>query len=235
MKILVVDDDRTFTEMLRAALLTQGYEVAVASAGSGCLAAVPQEKPDLILLDMELPDTDGLSVIRSVRRWSDVPILVVSGQGATVEQDVPEVIEALDAGADEYVPKPVALDEILARVRALCRRIPHDSGAPLVTMGHVTIDLSTHSVFRQFRGRQTRVQLTPTEWKVLQMLVKNVGRLVTRQDLLTEIWGSEHVHDSGNLRLYVSQLRKKIEQDPAKPQFLKTETGMGYRLELQDS
>ncbi|MDN6853480.1 MAG: response regulator transcription factor [Bifidobacterium crudilactis] len=235
MKILVVDDDRTFTEMLRAALLTQGYEVAVASAGSGCLAAVPQEKPDLILLDMELPDTDGLSVIRSVRRWSDVPILVVSGQGATAEQDVPEVIEAWDAGADEYVPKPVALDEILARVRALCRRIPHDSGAPLVTMGHVTIDLSTHSVFRQFRGRQTRVQLTPTEWKVLQMLVKNVGRLVTRQDLLTEIWGSEHVHDSGNLRLYVSQLRKKIEQDPAKPQFLKTETGMGYRLELQDS
>jgi two-component system KDP operon response regulator KdpE len=102
-------------------------------------------------------------------------------------------------------------------------------------MGHVTIDLSTHSVFRQFRGRQTRVQLTPTEWKVLQMLVKNVGRLVTRQDLLTEIWGSEHVNDSGNLRLYVSQLRKKIEQDPAKPQFLKTETGLGYRLELQNT
>ncbi|MCI1634928.1 response regulator transcription factor [Bifidobacterium sp.] len=235
MKILVVDDDRTFIEMLRAALLTQGYEVTIASEGGGCVAAVPEEKPDLILLDMELPDIDGLTVIRSVRRWSDVPILVVSGQRGTGLGDTSEVVEALDAGADEYVPKPVALDELLARVRALCRRIPHESGAPLITMGHVTIDLSTHSVFRQFRGRQTRVQLTPTEWKVLQMLVKNVGRLVTRQDLLTEIWGSEHVNDSGNLRLYVSQLRKKIEQDPAKPQFLKTETGLGYRLELQNT
>lgn len=230
MKILVADDDRTFIEMLRAALLMQGYEVSVASAGDSCLASVSEEKPDLILLDMGLPDIDGITVIRGVRRWSDVPIMVVSGLTETTR-----IISALDAGADEYVTKPITLDELLARVRALIRRVPHEHGAPLITMGHVTIDLSTHSVFRQYRGRQIRVQLTPTEWKVLQMLVRNVGRLVTRQDLLTEIWGSEHVNDSGNLRLYVSQLRKKIEQDPAKPQFLKTETGMGYRLELQDS
>ena len=146
--------------------------------------------------------------------------------------DAREKVAVLDAGADDYVTKPVSIDELLARIRALARRIPQKTETPMVSFGNVTVDLSAHAVFRVYHGRKVRVRLTPTEWKVLEILVRNAGRLVTRKDLLAGIWGAEHVNDSGYLRLYVSQLRKKIEDDPSRPKYLKTEQGMGYRLDL---
>lgn len=227
MKILVADDDPQFLKALRITLHSQGYDVVTASDGVGCIKAAVETRPDLLVLDLGMPKMDGMGVIQGVRGWTDAPILVVSGR-----TDSREKVAVLDAGADDYLTKPVSIDELFARIRALLRRIPQNSGNPMVTLGDVTVDLTAHAVFRESRGRQIRVRLTPTEWKVLELLVRNVGRLVTRQDLLTGIWGSEHVNDSGYLRLYISQLRKKIERDPAHPRYLKTEQGMGYRLDL---
>lgn len=223
----MADDDLQFLKALRITLHAQGYDIYTASDGVECIQVAVKVHPDLFVLDLGMPKMDGMGVIQGVRGWTDAPILVVSGR-----TDAREKVAVLDAGADDYITKPVSIDELLARIRALFRRMPQESEIPLVKLGDVTVDLSTHSVFHDHNGRQVRVKLTPTEWKVLEIMVRNAGKLVTRQDLLTEIWGSEHINDSGYLRLYVSQLRKKIEPDPARPQFLKTETGMGYRLDI---
>lgn len=227
MKILIADDDPQFLKALRITLRSQGYEIVTASDGVQCISAAVEHHPDLMVLDLGMPKMDGMGVIQGVRGWTDAPILVVSGR-----TDAREKVAALDAGADDYVTKPVSIDELLARIRALARRIPQKTETPMVSFGNVTVDLSAHAVFRVYHGRKVRVRLTPTEWKVLEILVRNAGRLVTRKDLLTGIWGAEHVNDSGYLRLYVSQLRKKIEDDPSHPKYLKTEQGMGYRLDL---
>lgn len=227
MKILVADDDPQFLKALKITLRSQGYDIVTARDGVECITVAVEEHPDLFVLDLGMPKMDGMGVIQGVRGWTDAPILVVSGR-----TDAREKVAVLDAGADDYVTKPVSIDELLARIRALARRIPQETETPQVTFGNVTVDLTAHAVFRTYRGRSVRVRLTPTEWKVLEMLVRNAGKLVTRQDLLTEIWGSEHVNDSGYLRLYISQLRKKIEPDPSHPRYLKTETGMGYRLDV---
>ena len=227
MKILIADDDPQFLKALRITLHSQGYQIVTAADGVECIRVAVEEHPDLFVLDLGMPKMDGMGVIQGVRGWTDAPILVVSGR-----TDAREKVAVLDAGADDYVTKPVSIDELLARIRALSRRIPQETETPSVQLGDVTVDLTAHAVFRNFKGRQVRVRLTPTEWKVLEFLVRNAGKLVTRQDLLTSIWGSEHINDSGYLRLYVSQLRKKIEPDPAHPKFLKTEPGMGYRLDL---
>lgn len=236
MKILVADDDPQFLKALRITLRSQGYQIVTAADGVQCIQVAVEEHPDLFVLDLGMPKMDGMGVIQGVRGWTDAPILVVSGR-----TDAREKVAALDAGADDYVTKPVSIDELLARIRALGRRIPQESDgaqeaqSPQVVLGDVTVDLAAHAVFRSVGdtdARQERVRLTPTEWKVLEMLVRNAGRLVTRQDLLTEIWGSEHISDSGYLRLYISQLRRKIEPDPAHPQYLHTDPGMGYRLDL---
>ncbi|NMM93354.1 response regulator transcription factor [Bifidobacterium oedipodis] len=229
MKILVADDDPQFLKALKITLRSQGYQIVTAADGVECITVAVEEHPDMFVLDLGMPKMDGMGVIQGVRGWTDAPILVVSGR-----TDAREKVAVLDAGADDYVTKPVSIDELLARIRALARRIPQESETPTVQLGDVTVDLTAHAVFRDYgaQGRQVRVRLTPTEWKVLEILVRNAGKLVTRKDLLTEIWGSEHINDSGYLRLYVSQLRKKIEADPANPKFLKTEPGMGYRLEL---
>lgn len=229
MKILVADDDPQFLKALKITLHSQGYEIVTASDGVDCIKVAVETHPDMFVLDLGMPKMDGMGVIQGVRGWTDAPILVVSGR-----TDAREKVAVLDAGADDYLTKPVSIDELLARIRALARRIPQETETPTVTFGDVTVDLTAHAVFRDFRGRQVRVRLTPTEWKVLEVLVRNAGKLVTRQDLLTEIWGSEHINDSGYLRLYISQLRKKVEADPAHPQYLKTEPGMGYRLDLPE-
>ncbi|OZG61431.1 DNA-binding response regulator [Bifidobacterium lemurum] len=235
MKILVADDDPQFLKALRITLRSQGYQIVTAADGVQCIQVAVEEHPDLFVLDLGMPKMDGMGVIQGVRGWTDAPILVVSGR-----TDAREKVAALDAGADDYVTKPVSIDELLARIRALGRRIPQESEgsqeaqSPQVVLGDVTVDLAAHAVLRDVAGRQVRVRLTPTEWKVLEMLVRNAGRLVTRQDLLTEIWGSEHVSDSGYLRLYISQLRRKIEPDPAHPRYLHTDPGMGYRLDLPE-
>lgn len=228
MKILIADDDPQFLKALRITLHSQGYEILIAHDGVSCIQQAVNAHPDFFIVDLGMPNMDGFQVIEGVRGWSEAPILVVSGR-----IDSREKVRALDAGADDYVTKPVSIDELLARIRALGRRVskseePDDE--PVVQIGEITVDLATRSVYHGRTARDTRVRLTPTEWKMLEFLVRNKGRLVTRQDLLTQIWGSEHISDSGYLRLYMSQLRKKIEPDPANPQYLLTETGMGYRL-----
>ncbi|MBT1173314.1 response regulator transcription factor [Bifidobacterium sp. MA2] len=232
MKILVADDDPQFLKALKITLHSQGYDIVTARDGVECITAAVEEHPDLFVLDLGMPRMDGMGVIQGVRGWTEAPILVVSGR-----TDAREKVAALDAGADDYVTKPVSIDELLARIRALLRRVSQENSAesetPLMRFGDVTVDLNAHAVFRGGAGREIRVRLTPTEWKVLEVLVRNAGKLVTRQDLLTSIWGAQHVKDTGYLRLYVSQLRKKIEPDPARPRYLRTETGMGYRLDIE--
>ena len=229
MRILIADDDPQIVRALRITLSARGYEVFTASDGSQAIAAAIDHRPDIFLLDLGMPQLDGIEVIHAIRGWSDAPILVVSGRTGAADK-----VDALDAGADDYVTKPFAIDELLARIRALTRRAPQQEPDPVTEFGAISVDLAARSVNRTTEGRTERVRLTPTEWQLLEMLIRNPGRLVTRQTLLTSIWGSEHVSDTGYLRLYVSQLRRKLEADPAHPRHILTEAGMGYRFELGD-
>ncbi len=227
MKILIADDDPQLVRALRITLTAKGYEIVTAADGAQAIAAAVDARPDIFMLDLGMPRLNGVEVIQGIRGWSTAPILVVSGRTGSADK-----VEALDAGADDYVTKPFSIEELLARLRALTRRVPQHDADPIVTFGDVTVDLSAHDVVRTVDGEARRVRLTPTEWRVLELLVRNPGRLVTRQNLLTEIWGSEHVSDTGYLRLYIAQLRKKLEADPGSPQFIVTDSGMGYRLRL---
>ncbi|SDQ22981.1 response regulator [Leucobacter chromiiresistens] len=226
MKILIADDDPQILRALRITLTAKGYDVFVAADGAQAIAAAIDHRPDLFLLDLGMPALNGIEVIEAIRGWSQAPILVVSGRAGAADK-----VDALDAGADDYVTKPFAIEELLARIRALARRVVRDEAVPVVRLGDVTVDLAARSVTRATPEGEQQVRLTPTEWQVLELLIRNPGRLVTRQTLLTTIWGSEHIEDTGYLRLYLSQLRKKIEADPANPVHLITEAGMGYRLE----
>ncbi|MDN5724358.1 MAG: response regulator transcription factor [Propionibacteriales bacterium] len=228
MKILIADDDPQILRALRITLGAKGYEVVTAANGAEAISVAVDHHPDIYMLDLGMPELDGIEVIEAVRGWSTAPILVVSGRTGAADK-----VDALDAGADDYVTKPFSIEELLARIRALTRRVPHHESAPVVTFGDVTVDLAARSVIRTGSGQPQQVRLTPTEWQVLEILIRNVGNLVTRQMLLTEIWGSEHITDTGYLRLYVAQLRKKLEPVPGSPRFLITEAGMGYRLVLQ--
>ena len=221
MKILVADDDPQLVRALRITLAAHGYDVVAAADGAAAVTLAAQSHPDIVLLDLGMPHLDGVQVIQALRGWSAAPIIVVSGRTGSADK-----VEALDAGADDYVTKPFQIDELLARLRALTRRTASSAGEPTVTFGDVSIDLAARAVTRA----GTRVHLTPTEWRMLEFLARNPGTLVTRQTLLKEIWSSEQVSDSGYLRLYMSQLRKKLETDPAHPVHLLTEQGMGYRL-----
>lgn len=228
MKILIADDDPQILRALRVTLTAQGYQIVVARDGAEAIRAAIEQKPDLFLLDLGMPELDGVEVIHALRGWTQAPILVVSGRTGSADK-----VEALDAGADDFVTKPFAVDELLARIRALTRRQPGvaQPAEPSVTLGQVTVDLAARSVSRvSDAGERQQIRLTPTEWRVLELLIRGEGRLVTRHSLLTEIWGSEHVTDTGYLRLYLAQLRKKLEPSPAEPRFLITEPGMGYRL-----
>jgi two-component system KDP operon response regulator KdpE len=226
MKILIADDDPQILRALRITLGARGYEIVTAEDGQAAINAVIEHHPDLVMLDLGMPRLDGLAVIQGLRGWSQVPILVVSGRtGAT------DKVEALDIGADDYVTKPFSIDELLARIRALTRRIPAAEDEPVVVLGDVTVDLSAKNVLRIVSGTTDPIRLTPTEWRILEVLLRNPGKLVTRQTLLTEIWGPHHTSDTGYLRLYVAQLRKKLEADPSRPRYLLTEAGMGYRFQ----
>ena len=228
MKILIADDDPQLLRALRITLTAKGYEIITAADGEEAISRAADERPDVLLLDLGMPRFDGLDVIHAIRGWSDAPILVVSGRTGAGDK-----VEALDAGADDYVTKPFLVEELLARIRALTRRIPEQEASPVVTFGQVTVDLSARIVTDTSSGRPVQVRLTPTEWQVLELLIRNAGKLVTRQTLLTHIWGFEHAKDTGYLRLYLSQLRKKLEPDPSNPRYLLTESGMGYRLQLE--
>ncbi|MBO9627634.1 MAG: response regulator [Microbacterium sp.] len=223
MKLLIADDDPQMVRALRITLSAHGYEVVVAADGAAAIAVAAQTHPDIILLDLGMPRLDGVEVIQALRGWTTAPIIVVSGRTGSADK-----VEALDAGADDFVTKPFQVDELLARLRALARRSAASGGESTVGFGDVLVDLATKTVTRA----GTRVHLTPTEWRMLEHLSRHPGALVTRQDLLKEIWGSEQVADSGYLRLYMSQLRKKLEASPGAPEHLLTESGMGYRLVL---
>ena len=225
MKILIADDDPQILRALRITLGARGYEIRLARDGQHALEMAVDHKPDIILLDLGMPRLDGVQVIEAVRGWSQAPILVISGRSGSAEK-----VEALDAGAEDYVTKPFSMDELLARIRVLTRRIGQDEGdsEPVIAFGSVRVDLTSHTVTRD----GANVRLTPTEWRVLELLIHNEGRLVTRQTMLSQVWGSEHVTDTGYLRLYISQLRKKLEPEPSNPRYLITDAGMGYRLVL---
>ena len=226
MKILIADDDPQLVRALRITLAAHGYEVIAAPDGAAAVTLAAQAHPDIILLDLGMPHLDGIRVIEALRGWTDAPIIVVSGRTGSADK-----VDALDAGADDYVTKPFQIDELLARLRALARRsAPASTGGsdPVVRFGDVTVDLAAKLVTRA----GAPVHLTPTEWRMLEVLARHPGALVTRQTLLKDIWGTEQVADTGYLRLYMSQLRKKLELDPSAPRHLLTESGMGYRLVL---
>ncbi|AZZ53405.1 MULTISPECIES: response regulator [Rathayibacter] len=221
MKILIADDDPQILRALRITLTARGYDVVTAGDGTEAINRAIDERPDLYMIDLGMPRLDGVEVIQALRGWTSAPVLVVSGRTGSADK-----VGALDAGADDYVTKPFSMDEVLARIRALSRRVQPAEGEPTVRIGDVTVDLAAKSAMRDGAA----VRLTPTEWQVLEILVRNAGKLVTRRSLLDEIWGPTHVTDTGYLRLYLAQLRKKLEPDPAHPRFLLTEAGMGYRF-----
>ncbi|WP_019181479.1 response regulator [Microbacterium yannicii] len=223
MKVLIADDDPQLVRALRITLAAHGYEVVAAPDGAAAIALAAKEHPDVVMLDLGMPRLDGVQVIHALRGWTSIPIIVVSGRAGSADK-----VEALDAGADDYVTKPFQIDELLARLRALSRRAAEASGSPVVRFADVVVDLAAKSVTRDGE----RVHLTPTEWRILEFLARHPGSLVTRQALLKDIWGTEQVTDTGYLRLYLSQLRKKLEPDPGHPAHLLTEAGMGYRLVL---
>ena len=226
MKLLIADDDPQMIRALRITLGAKGYDVVTASDGKEALDAAIREHPDILVIDLGMPGLTGVEVIQAIRGWSDLPILVVSGRSESWDK-----VEALDAGADDYVTKPFSADELLARIRALSRRVPATAGEPVTTFGDVTVDLAARVVTRAGDA----VRLTPTEWRLLEVLLRNPGRLVSRETLLTEVWGPQYTTDTGYLRLYLSQLRKKLEPDPGAPRYLLTEAGMGYRFQGGES
>lgn len=224
-RIMVVDDEPQIVRALSINLRARGYEVTTAGDGTEAVAVADLAPPDLVILDLGLPDLDGVDVITRLRARSAVPILVLSGRSDSADK-----VEALDAGADDYVTKPFGMDELLARLRVMERRAaPADDGeaAPVVTFGDVTVDLGATRV--TVRGEEVR--LTPTEWHLLEVLLRHPGQLLSQRRLLTEVWGPGYENAHGNLRLYVAQLRRKLEADPARPVHLRNEPGMGYRFE----
>jgi len=221
MKILIADDDPQMLRALRITLGARGYDVVTAADGTQALDAAIAEHPDFVVIDLGMPGLTGLEVIEALRGWTQVPVLVVSGRSEPWDK-----VEALDAGADDYVTKPFSADELLARIRALSRRTVAPAGDPIVSFGDVTVDSAARVVTRG----GAPVRLTPTEWHILELLLRNRDRLVTRETLLTEVWGPQYTSDTGYLRLYLSQLRKKLEPEPSKPRYLLTEAGMGYRF-----
>jgi two-component system, OmpR family, KDP operon response regulator KdpE len=220
-KILVVDDDPHLLKALRITLAAHGYDVAVAQDGAAALLAAGRNVPDVVVLDLGLPDMDGADVLGNLRRWSSVPVLVLSARHGSSDK-----VGALDAGADDYITKPFGLDELLARLRALLRRIPGPESAPVVASSGFTVDL----VHRQVLRDGNAVRLTPTEWNILEILVRNPKSLITQQQLLAHAWGPAYQKEANYLRVYMAQLRRKLEADPGNPRHLLTEPGIGYRF-----
>ena len=222
-RVLVVDDEPQIVRALQINLKARRYEVHVAGSGTAALKVAAQYPPDLVILDLGLPDFDGVDVIRGLRGWTEAPILVLSGR-----TDGTDKVEALDAGADDYVTKPFGIDELLARMRAVLRRSNLAQDQPVVTVGGAQVDLSAKRVTLE-SGEDVR--LTPTEWHLLEVLIRHPGKLMSQRQLLIEVWGPGYESASGNLRFYMGQLRRKLEADPARPVHLLTEPGMGYRFE----
>jgi len=220
-RVLVIDDEAPILRALRINLTARKFEVSTAADGASGLAAMARDRPDVLILDLGLPDMDGTEVIKGVRGWTSTPIIVLSAWGQESQK-----VAALDAGADDYVTKPFGMDELLARLRAAVRRASPAPEAPVVTTDDFTVDLADKRVTR---GGQD-VRLTPTEWQLLEVLVRHAGKLVTQRQLLAEVWGPGYQNEAHYLRVYVANLRRKLEPDPSAPRHLLTEPGIGYRF-----
>jgi two-component system, OmpR family, KDP operon response regulator KdpE len=242
-RVLVVDDEPQILRALRINLHARQYDVVTAGSGSGALAAASDVHPDLVILDLGLPDMDGVDVIRSLRKWTQVPIVILSGRMNSAAK-----VDALDAGADDYVTKPFSVEELMARIRAVTRRTTEPELLEPVWLGRWTVDLSDHVIYETLPANvgasdeplessthveapMPQVHLTPTEWQLLQALVRHPGRLVSQRQLLQEVWGPTYVEQTHYLRQYVKTLRHKLEDDPTRPRHLITEPGMGYRFQ----
>jgi two-component system, OmpR family, KDP operon response regulator KdpE len=235
-RVLVVDDEPQILRALRINLKVREYHVDVAATGTEALEIAARHPPDLVILDLGLPDLDGVEVIQGLRGWTKAPIIVLSGRADSTDK-----VEALDAGADDYITKPFGVEELLARMRAALRRTGTAEDQPQIRFGNLVVDLAAKRVTRQAavptRAAQAGqappddIRLTPTEWHLLEVLLRHPGKLLSRNQLLTEVWGPGYADATGNLRLYMAQLRRKLEPDPARPRWLITEPGMGYRYQ----
>ncbi|MCA4132914.1 response regulator [Arthrobacter sp. M4] len=220
--VLIVEDEAGLARAMQINLHAHGYQATTVGTGTDALKAAASRPVDIVVLDLGLPDMDGVDVIRGLRGWSSVPIIVLSARHGSQDK-----VEALDAGADDYVTKPFGLDELLARLRAASRRAVSHHEPPTVAAAGFTVDLAAKRVVR----RGTDVRLTPTEWSILEVLARHAGRLVTQQQLLTQVWGQAYAKETQYLRVYMAQLRRKLEDDPSSPRHLHTEAGMGYRFD----
>jgi two-component system KDP operon response regulator KdpE len=222
--ILLIEDDAQTRRFLRASLVTQGFDLLEAGTGREGLALAASRVPDVVLLDLGLPDMEGMAVIHQIRTWSNVPIIILSARGQ--ERDK---VANLDAGADDYLTKPFGVGELLARIRvALRKAMPAEEGKPEVmyTLGKIKVDFERRLVFR---GSE-EIHLTPIEYKLLSVLIKHRGKVVTHRQLLKEVWGPSYIEQNPYLRIFILNLRRKLEDDPTRPQYLLTEPGVGYRL-----
>jgi two-component system KDP operon response regulator KdpE len=222
-RVLVVDDEPQIRRALRTNLAARGYEVDLAESGEVALAKAASDHPDVVILDLGLPGIDGIAVVEGLRGWTKVPIIVLSVRDAEADK-----IAALDAGADDYVTKPFSMGELLARLRAATRRnAPGPGEEPVITTDAFSVDLAAKRVTRDGEV----VHLTPTEWALLETLIRNPGRLISQRQLLQTVWGPQYERETNYLRVYLAQLRRKLEADPGRPRHLITEPGMGYRFE----
>ena len=220
-QILVVDDEVQILRALRTNLEARGYTVWTAVEGDEALRAIGDRSPDLVILDLGLPKRSGLDVLRSLRSWSDIPVIIVSARNGDVDK-----IAALDEGADDYLTKPFSIGELLARVRATLRRRVQTEHNPVVSTPDFEIDFAKGEVTRSGQP----VHLTPTEWGIVKVLVQSEGRLVTQRSLLNEVWGTQYLDETGYLRVHMTHIRRKLEPEPARPRYFRTEPGIGYRF-----
>lgn len=224
-RILVVDDDARILKTLEVNLRARGFEVSLARSGEAALQAAARDHPDAVILDLGLPGMDGLDVVRGLRGWSAVPIIILSGR------DTERVkVDALDLGADDYLTKPFGMDELFARLRAALRRAVVPEGKPVLATADFTIDFAAKQVHRDGEV----VRLTPTQWHIVEVLVRNAGRLVTYDQILQEVWGPTYGKETNYLRVFMTQIRQKLEPDHAHPRYFITEAGIGFRFEPGD-
>jgi two-component system KDP operon response regulator KdpE len=222
-RILVVDDEPQILRTLSLNLRARRYDVRAVPDGGQALGQAADWNPDLVILDLGLPDLDGVEVIEGLRGWTRVPIIVLSGRVGSQDK-----VDALDAGADDYMIKPFGIEELLARIRAVTRRGAGADLSPIVPIGRCHVDLARRTITAE---DQSALHLTPTEWGILELLLRNPGKLISQRQLLTEVWGPDQVKETHYLRVYLGSLRRKLEPEPSRPRYLITEPGMGYRFE----
>ncbi len=220
-RVLIIDDEPPIRKLLKVSLSAHGYEVHEAISGAEGVAQAAIVKPDLIILDLGLPDLDGKAVVRRLREWSDIPVLIL-----TVRDQEKEKIDALDAGADDYITKPFSVGELLARMRVSLRRAAHAGDEPIIVCGNLSIDLAQRRVLVE----NQEIKLTPTEYEIMKILAQNSGKVLTHRQLLKAVWGDTYSDDTHYIRVYIGQLRRKIEPNPTQPHYIITESGVGYRL-----